>query len=442
VHWVVATIAALIAAGCAGRAPPPDSPRPTSPARSDAWVLSGTRIYPAPDAAPIDDGTVLIEGGRIAMVAPTAAIQLPAGLPTSPCSGGVIVAGFQNSHVHFTQPEFQGAITAPAKPVSEQLESMLGRYGVTTAVEIASGDVRNTIALRDRIERGEVRGPRVITVGMALYPPEGIPFYLADLPAEIRARLPQPADPESARAIVRGNFEQGAQGTKLFIATPVTFQRIERMPPEIAKAAVAETHARGGFVFAHPTDIDGVRAAVAAGVDALSHTTIDPPKAVWDEALIRDMVARNVAVTPTLKLWPYELAKTKLPEKIRELALGDAIASLRAFAAAGGQVLFGTDVGYMTEYDPTDEYVYMARAGLTPMQILASLTTAPATRWKEEARRGQVAPGMDADLVVLEADPASDVRNFARVKCTFRGGRALYTDPALNDPATSGTPPP
>lgn len=423
----VAVIAGLvIAAGCSRQAPPPESPAPASPPPADAWVLSGTRLYTAPDAAPVDGATVLVEGGRIALVGPSAAVQLPAGLPTSRCSGGVIVAGFQNSHVHFTQPELQGAATAPAENLGERLESMLGRYGVTTAIEIASTDVANTATMAQRIERGEVRGPRILTVGMALYPPDGIPFYLADLPAEVRARLAQPGDPDSARAVVRSNFEQGAQGSKLFIATPVTLQRIARMPPEVAKAAVDETHARRGFVFAHPTDIDGVRAAVAAGVDALSHTTIDPPKAVWDDALVRDMVSRNVAVTPTLKLWPYELAKTRLPERIRDLALGDAIASLRAFAAAGGEVLFGTDVGYMGDYDPTDEYVYMARAGLSPMQILASLTTTPAARWKEEGRRGKVAPGMDADLVVLEADPAADVRNFGRVKCTFRAGRALY----------------
>ena len=65
---------------------------------------------------------------------------------------------------------------------------------------------------------------------------------------------------------------------------------------------------------------------------------------------------------------------------------------MRAYAQAGGQILFGTDVGYMTDYDPAEEYRLMARA-LTPMQILASLTTAPAARWKEEARRGRVAGG-------------------------------------------------
>jgi imidazolonepropionase-like amidohydrolase len=419
VRPVFAVMAALCAAGCASQSPPPESPP------ANAWVLAGARIYTAPDTPPIDDGIVLIEEGRIAAVAPAAAIQLPHGLATSHCSGGVIVAGFQNSHVHFTQPEFQGADTAAADRLATQLKSMLSRYGVTTAVDIAS-DVANTAALRARIEGGEILGPRILTVGWGLYPPDGIPFYLADLPAEVKTRLPQPVDPENAREVVRSNFDKGADGTKLFIVTPVKLGQLKRMPEPIAKAAVDETHARGGFVYAHPTDVDGVRAAVAAGVDILAHTTLDPPKAVWDTALVRDMVAHDVAVTPTLKLWPYELAKTKLPENIRALALGDAVDSLRAFAAGGGQVLFGTDVGYMTDYDPTDEYVLMARAGLSPMQVLASLTTTPAARWKEAGRRGKVEAGMDADLVVLEGDPGADIRNFAKVKCTFRAGRALY----------------
>ena len=72
----------------------------------------------------------------------------------------------------------------------------------------------------------------------------------------------------------------------------------------------------------------------------------------------------------------------------------------------------------------------LSRAGLTPMQILASLTTAPAARWRQENRRGRVSPGFDADLVVLNADPATDVSHFANVKCTFRRGREIFTPPS------------
>jgi imidazolonepropionase-like amidohydrolase len=168
-----------------------------------------------------------------------------------------------------------------------------------------------------------------------------------------------------------------------------------------------------------------VRIAIDSGVDVLVHTTLGDAKTVWEPELIAEMLAHDMAVVPTLKLWPYELTKADLPQRIIDLATGDAIQQLHDFSQAGGQVLFGTDVGYMSDYDPTDEYRFMTRA-LTPMQILASLTTAPATRWKEEDKRGRVAAGLDADLVVLEADPAVDAANFAKVRCTIRAGRVIH----------------
>jgi len=197
------------------------------------------------------------------------------------------------------------------------------------------------------------------------------------------------------------------------------------MPADIALAAAEETHKRGGLVMAHPTDPEGVRAAVTAGVDILVHTTINPP-GTWNVDLVREAVARHVSLIPTLKLWEYELAKGKAPDPVVERLLDDARTQLKSFADAGGQVLFGTDVGYMTDFDPTEEYVQMSRAGLTPMQILASLTTAPAARWHEEEKRGRLKPGFDADLVVLNADPASDVRHFSDVKCAIRGGVEVF----------------
>jgi len=207
--------------------------------------------------------------------------------------------------------------------------------------------------------------------------------------------------------------------------TPQGGGRYAFMQPDIALAAADETHRRGLPVLAHPTDIEGINLAIEAGVDILVHTTIGDGKTVWDPALIEQMRAKNMAVVPTLKLFPYELKRMELPERVVEGATSDAVEQVRSYAAAGGQLLFGTDVGYMTDYDPTDEYRLMARA-LKPMEILASLTTAPAARWKEEKARGRVAEGLDADLVVLEGDPAADAANFAKVRCTIRGGRLTY----------------
>jgi len=133
-----------------------------------------------------------------------------------------------------------------------------------------------------------------------------------------------------------------------------------------------------------------------------------------------------MALTPTLKLWPYELSRLGLPPAVVERVLATGQAQVKAFADLGGQILFGTDVGYMTDYDPTDEYVYLQRAGLSSAQILAALTTAPAERFGVAARRGRLATGLEADIAVVEGDPERDVRALARVRYTLRGGRVIF----------------
>ena len=133
----------------------------------------------------------------------------------------------------------------------------------------------------------EVAGPRILTAGRPLYPKNGIPFYLRDLPPEFLAQLPQPATVEEALAIVQSNLDRGADATKLFVMTPQGGGRAAFMQPDIALAAADETHRRGLLVLAHPTDIEGINLAIEAGVDVLVHTTIGEGKTVWEPALDR-----------------------------------------------------------------------------------------------------------------------------------------------------------
>src|SRR5437660_624978 len=111
-----------------------------------------------------------------------------------------------------------------------------------------------------------------------------------------------------------------------------------------------------------------------------------------------------------------------LPARLPELARPEDVARV---ADLGGELLFGTDVGYMTDYDPTDEFIFLRRAGLGAMQILAMLTTAPAARFGRRGT-GRIGPGMTADVVVLDGDPTLDVRAFAKVRMTMRDGRVIY----------------
>ena len=398
--------------GCGERAP------------AGATVLTATRLYVAPDQPPVDDAAILIVDGKIEAAGPASAIATRGAEHLEGCDGGTVTAGFQNSHVHFIEPKFAGAKDKPAPDLAKAMDEMLNRYGFTTVVDTAS-DLANTAALRRRVEKGEVAGPRILTAGNGIFPKDGIPIYLHDLPPEIKATLREPGSVEEALADVQENLDGGADATKLFLMTPQGGGRYAFMQPDIALAAADETHRRGKLVIAHPTDIEGINLAIESGVDILAHTTPGEGKTVWDAALIEQMLAGNMSVIPTLQLIGYEMKRENTEPRLVGLAAEDLVEQVRAYSKAGGQILFGTDVGYMTDYDPAEEYRLMARA-LSPMQILVSLTVAPAVRWKEGERRGQVVKGQDADLVVLEADPAADATNFAKVRCTIRGGRVTW----------------
>lgn len=396
----------------------------TPVANAESLLINAARVYRDPETPPIDHAAVLIRDGKIAAVGKQGSFPVPEGTRTSECAGGVVTAGFQNSHMHFTDLTPADA-NQSAEKLSEAIEQRYTRYGFTTLVDTTSDPlVTNTI--RKRIERGEVPGPRILTAGFGLFPENGLPIYIRDLPPELLAQLPQPATVGEALAVVRKGLDSGADVTKLFLVTPQARGEVKRMSPEIAAAAARETHQRGKLVLAHPTDALGIRAALDAGVDVIVHTTLDDEKP-WDAALVKEMVRNGMSLVPTLTLWRYELQRENVPAPVMDRLIAATLESVQAFAEAGGQILFGTDAGYMPVFDTAEEYVYMSRASLTPMQILASLTTAPAARWKESQKRGRVDAGMEGDLVVLRADPTADVKNFADVRCVFRAGQLLYS---------------
>jgi imidazolonepropionase-like amidohydrolase len=128
-------------------------------------------------------------------------------------------------------------------------------------------------------------------------------------------------------------------------------------------------------------------------------------------------------LTPTLTLWKSSMRHDRISAQDTLTAV--AVGQLRAWVAAGGTVLFGTDIGAI-EYDPIEEYTLMSRAGLGFRRILASLTTAPATQFGDAGRLGSIAAGLEADLVVLKSDPSRHVTGFADVAYTVQGGKVIY----------------
>lgn len=376
-------------------------------------ALIGERIFVSPFAKPIADGAILIENGEITAVGRKSNISFPEGTSYLDCTGLFVTAGFQNSHVHFTEPKWANAAQLPAAKLSEQLQQMLTRYGFTTVVDTGSS-IENTAALRMRIESGEITGPRILTAGSPLYPPNGIPYYLKDaMPADQLKLLSQPATPTEAVKLVDDRVVGGADIIKLFTGSWVSKGQVATMPLPIAQAAVAEAHKHGKLVFAHPSNLAGFQVALQAHVDVLAHAVEDTSG--WNKSYPRQMQAGQMWLIPTLSLF------------MDDSNYADILAEVQGYSQDHERILFGTDVGFRTDYDPSSEYAEMARAGMDFLHILDTLTTAPAIRFGESKRRGEIKVGMDADLVVLGGNPEQDIRHLARVNFAFRKGQVIYS---------------
>jgi imidazolonepropionase-like amidohydrolase len=387
---------------------------PQKPAADDIALVGG-RIYASPAAMPIDDGVVIVKGGKIAAVGTRRSTIIPAEILTVNCSGKIITAGFQNSHVHFTEDKWTDAARQPASKLNTQLAAMLLRYGFTTVIDTGSL-LTNTVALRRRIEARELIGPRILTAGIPQYPPNGVPYYIKDgAPPDLLKLLPQPSTPADAIGSVRQTVAGGADIIKLFTGSWISKQEVVAMPADVAEAAVVEAHRRGKFVFVHPSNVAGLEVALRAHADVVAHA-IEDTRALKTEHLQR-MVAQEMALIPTLHLFSQD---TNIAEILHEV---------HDFRQQRGRILFGTDVGFLSDYDPTDEFVQLARAGLTRQEILASLTTSPASRFAEATKHGRIEKGLDGDLVVLRNDPFVDVRAFADVVAVVRGGHVVYQQP-------------
>ena len=413
--WLLAFVVVLLLIffALAARAMPADP-------SGDLALVNG-KVYPTPQAAPILDAVVLIHDGKIVAVGKDDEVQIPKGAFIVECAGRVVTAGFWNSHVHFTEDAWRDAETAPAAKLEEHMQAMLTKWGDTTVFDIGSFP-QDTLALRRRVDSGEMAGPKIYTTAGSIFPKDGIPVYL---PPQLASALKQQeaATPADATRLAQQSLAIGGDGIKLFTGSIIGHGKVMPMPVDVVRAAVEVAHAAAKPVFVHPSNHVGTDNALAGGVDILAHTI--PTEGGWTRDELQQMKEHHVALIPTLSLFPDEVRKDGGSEAVKADSLKSAVAELKSYFDKGGTILFGTDVGYTQLYDPTSEYEYMVRAGMNFRDILASLTTNPATFFKA-GKTGKVVKGYEADLVVLAADPATDVRNFAKVEYTIREGKIIY----------------
>src|SRR4051812_7204162 len=214
-------------------------------ASAQSLVLTGGRVYASPDAAPVADAVIVVSNGVVTAIGSRSDVALPADARIIDCAGKTIVAGFWNSHVHFTQPAWDNAANTPAASLEQSMRNMLTQWGFTTVWDLGS-DHAESLALRRRVNSGEVAGPDILLAGN-FYPRGGHPVYL---PASIQ--LPEIGTPDEAARDATEDLRIGMDGIKLFVGASMGEKPAVNMDAATAKAATDVAHAQSRPVFAHP----------------------------------------------------------------------------------------------------------------------------------------------------------------------------------------------
>lgn len=447
--------------------PPPAAPGPAVapyvkvPAGKVA--LTHVRVIDGTGGAVQEDRTILLDGARIASVGQGAP---PAGTMVLDLSGYTVMPGIVGMHDHqyyIARPNLDAAMHSEPPLVVPQMPFSSPRLylanGVTTLRTTGSVEPYTDLNVKRQIDAGTLPGPHMDVTGPYLEGPNS-PFI----------QMHPLKDAEDARRMVDYWADQGVTSFKAYM----NITRAE------LGAAIQAAHKRGLKVTGHLCAVTYPEAA-ALGIDNLEHgfwvnTQLDPgkqpdlcpqttggptllamtPDSPAADALIRDLVARHVAITSTLPvfeqsvpahapLWPkamavltpeakeaYLFARNRTNTAPRE-RMANAFSALkndmgleRKFVAAGGLLMAGPDPtgngGVIPGFGDLREIELLVEAGFTPAEAVRIATLNGAVYLGLDGRIGTVAAGKDADLVVVKGDPSKAITDIENVEIVFKDG--------------------
>ena len=398
-------------------------------------VLSAPLVITGEQA--VTDGVVVI-GDRTVYWA-GAAPDLPAEyrtLPRTEYPGSTVMPGLIDSHVHLG---FDGgphpAARMRAETDEQQLVLMLRNardllgVGVTTARDLGARAYLDVV-VRDAIAAGLARGPRMVVAGPPVTVTGGHCWFMGG-----------EADSEDdLRRAVRTHHKQGADLIKV-MATGGFMTRgsapwYAQFTVEQLAVIVAEASRVDKPVAAHAHGCDGIRRAVEAGVTTIEHCSwvTETNDRHFDERLAARMAERGIVVCPTINVnAPYvaELTGITVGENVRKMH------------DMGVRIIAGTDAGI--DNTPHHQYAGGLEAmvtllGFRPSDVIAMATTQAASALGVGAITGRLTPGYDADLIVVDGDPLSDIAALGRLRRVIARGRDYVPDSGRFDVSAPGTP--
>jgi imidazolonepropionase-like amidohydrolase len=450
----IAALVFMVSAGLLPAQRPAVGPAVRQFVRSDAAViaLTNARVIDGTGAAAREGQTIVLRDGRIAALGATGSVAIPEGAETIDLAGKSVLPGLVMLHEHLYYPTGPGMYGQLAL-------SFLRLYlagGVTTMRTGGNLNGYADINFKRGIDSGVVAGPAMDATAPYL---NGGPFPLRQV------RILK--GPDDARKMVAYWADEGATSFKAYM-------QITRA--ELG-AAIEEAHKRGLKVTGHLCSVTFAEAA-RLGIDNLEHgfivatdfapnkqpdvcptgvaqqalPALDPAGLVARE-LIRELVARNVAITSTLTVFETSVPGRPVPpglevlvsplreqferqhtaiarhtDTVRAAAFKKEMALELAFAKAGGLLVAGTDPtgygGVIPGYSNQRQLELLVEAGFTPLEAISIGTLNGAKYLGREAQIGTIAVGKQADLMVVAGNPAARIADVRNVEIVFRLGVA------------------
>jgi imidazolonepropionase-like amidohydrolase len=402
-------------------------------AKPDTYVHAG-RLLDKPGQAARGPSTIIIRDGKIAEVR-SGLVAPPAGATLIDLSTQFVLPGLIDSHVHLRSDAggvaglvegLTGSEAVGAYVAADNARKTL-MAGFTTVRNLGDGGA--TLALRDAIAKGIMVGPRIIDAGRSISTTGGHMDGRSGLAPFIAEHVGDENlcdGVESCRQAVRIQIRRGADVIKIATTGGVnsgTGRRKMAFDDEI-KALVDTAHMYGRKIAAHAHGVEGVNAALAAGIDSIEHGT-----EMNDETLVlfKKSGAYYVPTLSTVNGYIERLAanpnayEPKVLEQIR-WRIGITGKSLQRAVPAGVRIAFGTDAGVSKHGKNAEEFELMVKYGMTPAAAIEAATVNAAKLLGVDAEVGTLEPGKSADLIAVAGDPLTDVTVLKTVPFVMKGG--------------------
>lgn len=409
------------------------------------------------DGNVIEDGSFLVQGGRIAVIGRSDAVDPPSGVEVVSLAGKTVIPALIDAHAHLGYEGYTewGADAYTRENLLDNLDHY-AYYGFGAV--FSAGTDPNDLALEVQREQqaGEVGGARFL-FGAGVAPPGQGPndqFLVHALALAKRTGqtvLRGAATPEEGRAAVRDIAAKGIHWVKIWVDDRGGTQ--EKLRPEVYRAIIDEAHAHDLEVVVHQERAEDMPDLLEAGVTGFLHGRLGP---AFDAQLARQVHDAGAFLVPNLGLGELRRERiaddpfltdalppavvTRLGESYDERmrqsppaprsteADRELRASFQRLLDANVDVVLGTDAGAVPDhfygYVGHRELEIFVRLGMSPAQAIVAATGRPAARL-HLTDMGTLSAGKSADFVVLDANPLEDIRNTRTISRVYLKGREI-----------------